>query len=99
MTHRWKRPPKVLRTIRCAVVEVPAMSDPIDPRPSDGFAELVPWADPYIAALIEKLRRTADCGGRDAAPADESFPPPGSPDAESDEGWPGDWRRRNWPGE
>ncbi|MGA7104666.1 MAG: hypothetical protein WBX49_04905, partial [Candidatus Deferrimicrobiaceae bacterium] len=46
------------RTIHCTVVEVPVMSDPFLPR-DGGFRDLVPWADPYIAALIENLRRSA----------------------------------------
>jgi hypothetical protein len=48
----------MIRTIHCTVVETPAVSDPYLP-PRDGFSDLVPWADPYIAALVERLRRTA----------------------------------------
>lgn len=98
MTHRWNEPAAGLRTIHCAVVEVPAMSDPFDPRPNDGFAELVPWADPYIAALIEKLRRTADSDWRGGAPLDELSPPLGSQDSRVDDASRTDWPRSR-PGE
>jgi hypothetical protein len=73
------------------------MSDHSDPRPNDGFAELVPWADPYIAALIEKLRRAADVNGRDSALIDELSAPPGPQDVEHQDVWPGDWQSRDWP--
>ena len=46
------------RAIHCTVVEVPAMSDFLGSH-AGGPEDLVPWADPYIAALMEKLRRFA----------------------------------------
>ena len=44
-------------TLRCQVLEIPAVDD-IDPR-DEGFwpRDLLPWADPYIAALMMKLQR------------------------------------------
>ena len=98
MTHRWNRLFEESRAVRCAVVEVPAMSDPFDPRPSDGFAELVPWADPYIAALIEKLRRAADCSEPGSAVTDELAPPPADQSSLNEDPWRGGWRPPNRPG-
>jgi hypothetical protein len=97
MTPRWNRTTHPTRTIHCAVVEAPAMSDPFDPRPRDGFRDLVPWADPYIAALIAKLRRAADCDARESAIVDELNPPLESRENERDGRWPGEWTPRNWP--
>jgi hypothetical protein len=85
----------VARTIHCTVVEVPAMSDPFLPR-DGGFRDLVPWADPYIAALIENLRRSA--AQEDALDSDprNELPPPLDRD-DSNENWQVDWSPRNWP--
>jgi hypothetical protein len=98
MSSRFHQPAGGLRSIYCAVVEVPAVSDPFDPRPQRGFQDLVPWADPYIASLIEKLRRSAEAGGFDAGAAAELPPPLDSQDDPRDRRS-GDWRPRNWPGE
>lgn len=44
-------------TLRCQVLEVPALDD-IDPRDEGTWPrDLLPWADPYIAALMMKLHR------------------------------------------
>jgi len=59
-----KRGAPMARTIHCTVIEVPAMQDTFGYQPR-GFNDLVPWADPYIAALIEKLRH-ADPDAEDA---------------------------------
>ena len=96
MTHRRNRPTEDTRSVYCAVVEVPAMSDPFDPRPNS-FRDLVPWADPYIAALIEKLRRAAERDRHDNGLIDELPPPLGTPDGDDDPCWPGQWSPRNWP--
>ena len=61
MTHRRNTSHTSPRAIHCAVVEAPAMSDTSGHRPATGFRELLPWADPYIASLIDKLRRSAGC--------------------------------------
>ena len=44
-------------TIRCHVLEVPTLDD-LSPR-DEGIwpKDLLPWADPYIAALMMKLER------------------------------------------
>ena len=43
--------------IRCQVVEVPAGAH-LESQPADGLpSDLLPWADPYIAALLEKVER------------------------------------------
>jgi hypothetical protein len=47
--------------IRCQVIEVPSQDDWLSRR-GGGPRELLPWADPYIAALMRKLE------GRNAAP-------------------------------
>lgn len=73
-------------------------------NPAGGFEDLVPWADPYIIALIEKLRRDLRTDGfNDEAQllgeVDE-LPPPLDSDAPLDDNsWQGDWSPRNWPGE
>ena len=72
------------------------MSDPFVPR-EGRFRDLVPWADPYIAALIEKLRRTAAVEeALDAADATSELPPPLDRD-DRRESWEADWSPRNWP--
>ena len=44
-------------SIRCQVLEIPAVDD-IDPRDEGTWPrDLLPWADPYIAALMMKLHR------------------------------------------
>jgi len=40
--------------IRCQVIEVPSQDDWLARR-GGGPRELLPWADPYIAALMRKL--------------------------------------------
>jgi hypothetical protein len=91
----------VARTIHCTVVEVPAMTDPYLP-PQREFRDLVPWADPYIAALLGKLRRTAaaESGLRSAFGADDyldaELPPPLDKEDREDH-WQPDWSPRNWP--
>jgi hypothetical protein len=84
------------RTIHCTVVETDAMSDPF-PHP-DGFRDLVPWADPYIAALLEKLRRQAADEEFDTLGGDPAceLPPPLDKDGRGDK-WQADWSERNWP--
>jgi hypothetical protein len=43
--------------LRCHVPEVPAVDD-LDPRDEGTWPrDLLPWADPYIAALMLKLQR------------------------------------------
>lgn len=71
------------------------MSDPFLPR-DGGFRDLVPWADPYIAALVEKLRRDAQREESLATDARNELPPPlGQNDRDST--WEADWSPRNWP--
>jgi hypothetical protein len=59
------------------------MSDSIHDRGTGGLRDLVPWADPYIAALIEKLRRCSETDLDGPSLADESP-------------WRRDARRRGW---
>ena len=71
-------------------------SDPFLPR-EGGFRDLVPWADPYIAALVEKLRRaSALADDLDASDAMNELPPPLGKD-DRRETWQADWSPRNWP--
>ncbi len=95
MTPRWNSSHSYPRTIHCAVLEAPAMSDSMGHRRTTGFQELLPWADPYIASLIDKLRRSAGCDGVDFVPRDEMEPPLDSPDRRGDR-WEGEWRPRSW---
>jgi hypothetical protein len=85
----------VARTIHCTVVEVPAMSDPFLPQPRE-FRDLVPWADPYIAALLEKLRQRAVFEDELAARVSAELPPPLDKNDRGD-AWRADWSERNWP--
>lgn len=68
---------------------------------SKGFQDLVPWADPYIAALIEKLRNSDDFSDEEAtdssAAVDELPPPLDNGDSNPDSPWQADWSPRNWP--
>ena len=48
--------------IRCHVIEVPTQDDWLARR-GGGPRELLPWADPYIAALMNKLEGNSDCSG------------------------------------
>ncbi len=57
--------------------------------PARGLRDLVPWADPYIAALIEKLRRSTESELYDVR--DELPPPLGSDTPEQDPAWPSKW--------
>ncbi len=88
------------RTIHCTVVEVPAMTDPYLPAPRE-FRDLVPWADPYITSLLNKLGRAAaaERGWSEAAYESEAvgeLPPP--LDKEDRLGtWQADWTERDWP--
>ena len=52
------------RTIRCLVLESPA-SDAWRPRGHDWPRDLLPWADPYIATLMDRLEQQYDWTGRD----------------------------------
>ena len=75
------------------------MRDFLGSNPGGGFAELVPWADPYIAALIEKLRRSVEFSEKaDSSDAVGELPPPlGNDDPNRDDPWQADWSPRNWP--
>ncbi len=88
---------ELVRTIHCAVVEVPAMSDPFDPRPEDGFRDLVPWADPYIASLIDRLRRSVEEDRSENYLVDEVPPPLDSRDADLGDSRSVQWSPRDWP--
>jgi hypothetical protein len=94
MNARWNRAAGVSPKIRCALIEARPMSDSAPDEEADGFRDLVPWADPYIAALIEKLRRSARFDDR--GPACELPPPLDSRDDRGDDR-PGGWTPRNWP--
>jgi hypothetical protein len=98
MSHHSNSRSEDLRTIHCTVVEVPAMNDPFDPRPEDGLRDLVPWADPYIAALIDKLRRAVENDRRENYLIDDVPPPQDSRDSDRDDP-PGQWTPRSWPDE
>src|SRR5688500_1200761 len=52
------------RTIRCLVLETPD-SDGWRPRGQDWPRDLLPWADPYIATLMDRLEQQYDWTGRD----------------------------------
>lgn len=91
------------RAIHCTVVEVPPMSDYLGSH-AGGFEDLVPWADPYIKALVEKLKRTQeleqslDQAQSAAEGARAELPPPLESDNDLDSGWQVDWSSRDLPG-
>jgi hypothetical protein len=70
------------------------MSDSFNRCSRDAFRDLVPWADPYIAALMDKLRRESSAR---AGAVGELPPPLDSENAERDSTWQADWSPRNWP--
>jgi len=93
----------VALNIHCIVVQVPDMTDYSRTRVQPAMQDLVPWADPYIAGLVEKLARSGgrllesseSDGRRRAGERSEMAPPfpdyvdpPQSPRS-------GDWFRRN----
>jgi hypothetical protein len=65
-------------SIHCTVVEVPTMSEALRRRGLAGFVDLVPWADPYIASLVEKVQSEGGrlFGTRGPQPARGECPPP-----------------------
>ena len=99
MSSHWNRAARMSRTIHCAVIQAHPLSHSPRENAAGGFRDLVPWADPYIAALIEKLRRSATLGVCDDEVVGELPPPLDSDDAGADDGWPGSWSPRNWPHE
>lgn len=73
------------------------MSDPLGPRPPGGFHDLVPWADPYIAALVEKLRRSEQLEETALHDISDELPPPlDNGEVEPESPRLPDWSRRNW---
>jgi hypothetical protein len=74
------------------------MNDPLRARRgSGGFDDLIPWADPYIAALIEKLRNSVEESEDTIDDIFGELPPPLDNDESTDDGWPADWARRDGP--
>jgi hypothetical protein len=84
--------PRKMTKVFCTVVRVPAQGERTSQRlnrPSD----LLPWADPYIARLVQNLqqevryeRSTAPGGWRSTTPLQAELEPP-SPMPESDWDW------------
>jgi hypothetical protein len=84
--------PRKTTKVFCTVVRVPAAGERISERmkrPSD----LLPWADPYIARLVQNLqeevryeRSSAPNGWRSSVPVQAELEPP-SPTIESDWDW------------
>jgi len=68
----------VAYSIHCTVVEIPHMSEALRRRGLPGFVDLVPWADPYIASLVEKVQSEGGrlLGGRDRGSVRAECPPP-----------------------
>jgi hypothetical protein len=87
------------RSISCTLVEVPVMADSLAIPSLPGFRDLVPWADPYIVQIIQKLQR-ASCGALvpdwpDTGLSAEAPPPLLEPNTETPlPRTRGDWPRR-----
>ncbi len=74
------------------------MSDSLRSQGLRGFHDLVPWADPYIAALIDKLRHADDLEEEASSDAVDELPPPlENDDSNRDTPFQPDWSPRNWP--
>jgi hypothetical protein len=86
----------MIRQIHCTVVEVSSSSDPYLPAPR-GFQDLVPWADPYIAALLRKLAHTAALEEAEARAPERCEQPPPLDKTDREVRWQADWSPRNWP--
>lgn len=54
------------RRVHCQVLEVPAREDFL-PRRGGRPRDLLPWADPYIAGLIQKLEDRYETGWPDSS--------------------------------
>jgi hypothetical protein len=80
------------RAIHCTLLETPAMSDAFHEPGHREFRDLVPWADPYIASLIEKLRRGDSDEDRSADPDDDGSARELHPQRGETH-----WSPRNWP--
>ena len=72
--------------IRCQVIEVLTQDDWLSRR-GGGPRELLPWADPYIAALMRRLDGRAVAA--DEFEASDPFEPAGEPASSAvfDDGW------------
>ena len=46
------------RNIYCLVVETTDMNQVYRGKLDAAFHDFIPWADPYITSLVEKVRRT-----------------------------------------
>jgi hypothetical protein len=69
------------------------MRNSLNPRFDAGFHDLMPWGDPYIIALMAKLRQ-ADAGEHADNDIVAELPPPLDSDGEDD--YPGpDWSSRD----
>lgn len=82
-------------SIRSTVVEIPARSESMRARGLPGYTDLVPWADPYIASLVEKVQREGGRLLRKESPRAECPPPPlGDFSPPAREGFNWDWPSR-----
>ena len=72
------------------------MSDPFDPR-MRGLRDLVPWADPYIASLVEKFRQLAALEDDVESGRSRGELPPPLDKNDRPGTWQADWSPRNWP--
>jgi hypothetical protein len=72
------------------------MRNSLNPRVDVGFRDLMPWGDPYIVALMDKLRQ-ADAR-EEAENIAAELPPPLDSDTADDYPWQPDWSPRDRPG-
>lgn len=84
--------PRKLKKVFCTVVRVPALGERTINRISRP-SELLPWADPYIARLVQNLQEEvrheyaqSPAGYRSTSPMQADLEPP-SPATESDWEW------------
>ncbi len=73
------------------------MRDSLNPRFDVGFQDLMPWGDPYIVGLMDKLRR-ADAIEQAENRIVAELPPPLDNDDADDYPWQPDWSPRDRPG-
>ena len=70
------------------------MRNSLNPRFDVGFRDLMPWGDPYIVALMDKLRQ-ADANEQADNDIAAELPPPLDSDDEDDYPRQPDWSPRD----
>ena len=78
--------PRHTKKIYCTIVRVPTMPGRIEDR-LDRPSDLLPWADPYIARLVENLQQEVRSERMTSAATIQADLEPPSPVSEPDADW------------